>query len=127
MIVGHKSYPNAFTIVTPLSGIYYTGDTIQLSLKFPVTIHVDTTIGDPSLTLDFGGTQVWANYVSGEGTEYLNFEYVVTASDTDLNGIDILSMSMNGAAITYTGGGMVNSCNTTISISHFSAITVNAP
>jgi hypothetical protein len=125
IIAGHKSYPNAFVILDPLAGAYTTGDTLSFTLRFPVPVNVDTTIGVPYIILDIGGNLLDAEYVSGEGTTDLIFEYVVSSTDTDTNGIDIFSLAFNGAVITYTNGSDAKACQSAITPKHISTIHIN--
>ena len=58
---GHLPATNAFTIQTPATRTYKTGDTLSLVLNFPYDV---TVTGSPRLAIDVGGTTVYATYAS---------------------------------------------------------------
>lgn len=87
------SAPQVQWISTSGSGIHNghgtvgTGDTVWLSVNFKDTMTVD---GKPTLSLSSNGT---ANYVSGSGTNTLQFKYVVgageKAADLEVSGYNL--------------------------------------
>lgn len=66
---------------------YIIGDTVQVSVLFDEDV---TVSGTPRIQLTFeteATSPVYADYVSGTGSNTLIFEYTVAAGDEDVNGI----------------------------------------
>jgi hypothetical protein len=121
---GDQSYmiehtPPAVTSVTvPSNATYVAGQNLDFATTFSEAVTVDTSGGTPriALTLDTGGT-VYADYVSGSGTNTLTFRYTVAAGNQDLTGIasataidlhggtikDAATNSASGAGLNLTG------------------------
>ena len=78
-------------ISTPASGDTYTrGEAITLELTFGETVHLTGAPGEPVLLLSIGRhTQRRAEYVTGGGSETLEFRYIVQAGDEDTDGISV--------------------------------------
>ena len=99
---GDQSYtvettPPAVTSVTvPSDGTYVSGQDLDFTATFSEAV---TVSGTPriAITLTTGGT-VYADYVSGSGSDVLTFRYTVVAGNQDLTGIT------TGAAIDLNGG-----------------------
>ncbi|MDR3440647.1 DUF4347 domain-containing protein [Telmatospirillum sp.] len=92
--------PPAVTSVTvPGNATYVAGQNLDFTTTFSEAVTVNTSGGTPriALTLDTGGT-VYADYVSGSGTNTLTFRYTVVAGNQDLTGI------ASGSAIDLNGG-----------------------
>ncbi len=70
-------------------GYYIEGETISIAVDFNKKASVIS--GTPRLELMIGAATVYADYVSGSGTETLIFEYTILASQNDSDGIDIIS------------------------------------
>ena len=86
------------------------GDTVTVTVTMSESINVDTAGGTPRIALNVGGDTLFANYVSGSGTDSLNFNYTVQAGDADNNGIRIRSNSLelNGGELTDAEGNAAN-------------------
>ena len=85
---------------TPASGTSYaTGDTIRIDLTFNRKVSVFTDGGTPTLGVAIGFATRQAAYTTTVGDDGVRFEYVVQATDSDSNGINI-----NNNAITWNGG-----------------------
>ncbi|MFG1493129.1 fibronectin type III domain-containing protein [Halobacteriovorax sp. ZH4_bin.1] len=80
-------YIDNITILTP--GYYTLGETISISVNFNKAATVIS--GTPRLELEIGATTVFADYVSGSGTDEFIFEYIVAATDNDGDGISAIS------------------------------------
>lgn len=108
------TYPNVFvnsmrpavqaSSTVPSNGIYVvsgTGplSTLSFSLVFDKIVNV-TGVPQVPITLNVGGT-VYADYVSGTGTNTLLFEYDILAANLDLNGIG------RGANLNFPGGASI--------------------
>nr|MBI1229543.1 T9SS type B sorting domain-containing protein [Cytophagales bacterium] len=104
-----------------VNGGYKVGDELSILVNFDQAIIVNTTGGDPTLTLETGGTDREASYLSGSGSNTLVFAYTVqqgdTSSDLDytatnalvLNGGTIENISGDAALITLPPTGSPNS------------------
>ena len=85
---------------TPASGTSYaTGETIEIDLTFDRKVSVFTDGGTPTLGVVIGTTTRQASYTTTVGDDVVRFGYVVQATDSDSNGIQI-----NNSAITWNGG-----------------------
>ena len=85
---------------TPASGTSYaTGETIQIDLTFNRKVSVFTDGGTPTLGVVIGTRTRQASYTTTVGDDVVRFEYVVQATDSDSNGIQIYNN-----AITWNGG-----------------------
>ena len=94
------SAPYVSSIGITSDGGYATGETIQVTVTFskPVTV-----TGSPQLTLNLGGEERTAGYVSGTGAAAV-FSYTVAAGESDRNGVSIEanSLSLSGGTIRDT-------------------------
>jgi len=106
----------------PVSGVYGQGDVIQVEMAMGEVVTVAG--GTPHVQLEIGGEIVFAEYVSGSGSDTLVFEYAVQTLDEDTDGIALTaeSLTLNGATISGAGGALnvTNSSDT-------STATVDAP
>ena len=57
--------------------------------------------GTPQIALQLGASTVYANYIGGTGTPTLRFRYTVTATDMDLDGVQLASnlIGLNGGTM----------------------------
>ena len=111
LISGHNPAANRFTLQTPTAGTYTNGQTISFTLTFP--FHVAVT-GVPQLTLTVGGATPTANYVSGDGTSTLTFQYAVAAGHNDNDGIRVNSLILNGGTLTFLKDAVSVNCDLTL-------------
>lgn len=111
LISGHTPVTNRFTLQNPTAGTYTNGQTISFTLTFP--FHVAVT-GVPQLTLTVGGATPTANYVSGDGTSTLTFEYAVAAGHNDNDGIRVNSLILNGGTLTFLKDAVSVNCDLTL-------------
>jgi hypothetical protein len=82
-------------------GIYQLGQKVNTTVTFSEAVVVT---GSPQLQIDLAGVTKNATYLSGSGTSSLVFSYTVAATDKDLNGLDLLSSSLNSGTIKDLGG-----------------------
>lgn len=102
------------TTVTQTSGnrAYKAGETVTIKVGLTQSVVVDDLEGTPSLKLETGSTDRFANYVSGSGSENLIFAYVVQPGDSssDLQYFDTsntsTSLSLNWAEIYSFANGL---------------------
>jgi hypothetical protein len=89
--------PPSITLVTPPSNGTYIGGTI---LNFSVQFSENVTVtGTPRLPMILTSGTVYANYLSGSGSDTLLFRYTVLGSDGDTNGIAMQPLDLNGGTI----------------------------
>lgn len=86
----------------PADGWKKLGDTIDISLIFPLPI---TVTGAPYIDAVIGSTTRRFNFNSGSGTGVLKFRYTVTAADLDTDGIII------SPVVKLNSGTMIHSLN----------------
>lgn len=108
LISGHVPVSNSFKLQTPASKTFITGETLSLVLTFPFNV---TVTGTPRLTLTIGATTAFADYISGDGSTILTFQYTVIASDNDTDGITVNNLDLNGATMTFDLNGVITNCN----------------
>jgi len=125
LIADHNEVANKFTIDQPDSDILKQSDIASIYLSFPFPISVNTTSGIPSLTLEIGSSTVSANYVSGNDSKKLLFQYTILASEQDNDGIKVTALNKNGATLKFNFNGTITDCNTTITPKVLSPLTVD--
>jgi predicted outer membrane repeat protein len=98
-IGAYEYYTQAVSVdSSSADGIYWLGQTINVTVKFDQIV---TVSGTPTLLLETGTTDREASYVSGSGTNTLTFRYTVQSGDTasDLNFASTSALSLNGGTI----------------------------
>jgi hypothetical protein len=97
-ILVDATFPSVVDASTTSFGTLLAGQNLNLSVQFSEVVLV---AGAPTLSLTVGPNPLQnAVYVSGSGTNTLNFSYTILASDKDSNGIDITSpLLLNGGSI----------------------------
>ena len=100
----------ALSAPTGFDGDYAAGEVIRAIVSFDKNV---TVTGTPRLALDVGGVTRQAAYASGSSdADDLAFQYTVTASDFDGDGLDIGS-----DALTLNGGSIVDAGNASVAAS----------
>ncbi len=81
------------------------GEYIYPNVTFNRAVHVS---GSPQLSITIGDNTRTATYISGNGSSYLTFRYLVQSSDRDEDGISLPAnaLSLNGGRITTVGNGL---------------------
>jgi hypothetical protein len=102
VLVGGVS-PTITNITPPTSKTYIIGEAINFTVTFSESVNVT---GSPILTLNVGGSNKSASYVSGTGTSNLVFRYTVVMNDLDTDGVASVSPLV-------LSGGTINSVSTT--------------
>lgn len=112
LISDHTSVTNKFTLLTPSSQTFGSGETVTLTIHFPFDIIVNTDGGSPRLSVDIGGSTYYANYVSRPTPRSLNFSYQIANGDNDTDGIDLNGLELNGSTLTFNNNGTITNCDT---------------
>jgi hypothetical protein len=82
---------------------YHAGDTLRFLFRFSEKIFISN--GSPTLSLTIGSKSRTAAYVSGSGTDSIQFRYIIPAGDLDTDGIRTAgTITLNGAMITDAAG-----------------------
>lgn len=94
--------PGVPTITAPLPLTYYLGDRMTFTAAYDETVFVT---GTPQMPFILAGSTVYADYVTGSGTDTLVFKYTVNSSDYDMDGITIPApIGLNGGTIKDEAG-----------------------
>lgn len=93
--------PSVTRVDAPADGTYAKGQALEFDVHLTVPTLVDTSGGKPriAITLD-DGSVVYADYVSGSGSDTLLFRHVVQRDELDADGIRV------GNAIELHGAGL---------------------
>jgi gliding motility-associated-like protein len=114
--------PAVSSVNVPAAGYYNAGATLNFTVNFNENVTVNTTGGNPQLTLTIGSTLVNATYTGGTATS-LSFAYTVAAGDHDMDGITVGNLVLNGSTIKDAAG---NNANLTLnSVGNTSLVRVN--
>jgi hypothetical protein len=74
-----------------------------------------------------GAATSYADYVSGNETGTLTFQYTFTGADSDADGISVASLDLNGGLLTFTVNGVVTNCDvTTVILTTLPGVIVDA-
>lgn len=109
---------------------YGPGATISITLNMSEVVNVNTTGGSPTLTMNTTPART-ATYVSGSGTNQLQFTYAVQLGDSsgDLDYGSTTALTLNGALVTDVAGNNLSSTmaspGTSPSLSFSRAITIS--
>ncbi|MFS0857171.1 Ig-like domain-containing protein, partial [Paenibacillus taichungensis] len=93
--------PIVTSVSVPANGTYGAGEDLNFTVNMDEIVFVT---GTPSIPLIVGTTTVYATYVSGSGTNALQFRYTVQTGQSDSNGITIGALSLNGGSIRDEAG-----------------------
>lgn len=89
--------PTITSVTVPANGTYTTGQNLNFTVNFSENVNVS---GLPYLTINIGGSNVNAEYISGSGSSSLVFRYTIS-NENDADGITISSpMVHNSGTIT---------------------------
>ncbi|WP_253585436.1 beta strand repeat-containing protein [Aeromonas caviae] len=95
------------------SGRLNAGDVVSVTVTMDEATVVDTTGGTPRVALNVGGSTVYADYVSGNGTASLLFQYTILAGQNDANGI-----SLDANALQANGGTLRDAAGNAATLTH---------
>lgn len=90
--------PTVLSVAVPSDGFYVAGQPLNFIVT---TSEVVSVTANPRLELIIGGATVYANFVSGSGSDTLTFRYTVVTGDFDDDGIAVASsLDLTGGTIT---------------------------
>lgn len=93
--------PTVVSVGVPPSGTYKAGDSLNFTVNFDEAVVVDAT---PRIALTIGASTVYADYMSGSGTNALTFSYAAVPGDVDTDGIAVGLLTLNGGSMTDAAG-----------------------
>ncbi|MCJ1886616.1 DUF4347 domain-containing protein [Pseudomonas sp. LA21] len=105
LYVVDRDAPTVTSISVPPGAIHSTGDTLEFVVNTSEAVVVN---GVPRMALDIGGVAVYADFVSGSGTNSLVFRYTVQPGDNDADGIQVSGLQANGATLRDATGNDMN-------------------
>ncbi|TAN52133.1 MAG: hypothetical protein EPN21_04780, partial [Methylococcaceae bacterium] len=89
--------PSVVSVSVPADAAYKAGSTLKFTVNSSEAV---TVSGTPRLSLDVGGTTVYADYASGSGTTALAFSYTVGTTELDSDGIALAAaLDLNSATL----------------------------
>lgn len=92
-----SSAPFITSVTPPANALYTIGQTLNFSFKFSKAVEVQ---GTPRLAIQSEIAVRYADYISGSGTDTLQFAYTITDGISDDNGITLsLAIDLNGGSI----------------------------
>lgn len=89
--------PYITSVSVPPNNLYTIGQTLNFSFKFSKVVEVQ---GTPRLALQSENAVRYADYISGSGSDTLQFSYTIADGISDDNGITLsLAIDLNGGSI----------------------------
>jgi hypothetical protein len=117
------------SVSVPANGTYVAGQNLDFTVHFSEGVFVDTSGGIPriAVTLDNGGT-VFAQYLSGSGTDALVFRLTVANGHSDADGILLgSSIQANGSTLRDAVGNNINATLNNVSVTSGVRVDALAP
>ena len=122
LFVNHQEAENKFFLTPPANNVYGTGEELIFILSHAAEI---TVTGTPRLVLNLGGSTVYADYDSGDGTKSLIFKYVVAPGDADPDGIGLASaVDLNSGTLKFLSAGSMIDAELTFDLPDLSQVLV---
>ncbi len=119
-----RDAPTVTAVSVPAGSLNNAGDTLDFVVQTSEAVVVD---GSPTLAIDMGGRTVYADYVSGSGSNSLVFRYTVQAGDNDADGIQVSGLSANGGSLRDATGNALDTSLNGIGDSHGVLVDTRAP
>lgn len=110
-IVVDSTGPVVTSVFGPAAGAYGAGGALDFTVNFNEPAVVAEVGSFARLALNIGGQTVYADYLSGSGTEELTFRHVIEAGAQDADGVSITALEANGGVIV---DGVANVANLTL-------------
>lgn len=111
LISGHVPASNKFTLQGPSAKTHIETESVSFVVTFPFDMIIDTSLGDPRLSLKIGGSTKYTTYVPGTNLRNLNFTYEFIAGDNDSDGIDVVALELNGSTLKFDQSGTITNCD----------------
>jgi large repetitive protein len=92
--------PSIVNVYNQTTGLLTAGQVVKFIVEFSEPVTVTPPL---NLPITINTTTTSASYVSGSGTNKLQFEYTVLVSDSDANGINIVS-PLTGGSVSDSNG-----------------------
>ncbi|SFE51205.1 MBG domain-containing protein [Sunxiuqinia elliptica] len=116
--------PTISSVSVPANATYIAGQNLDFTVSFDENVTVNTTGGTPQVAVTVGSTVQQAAYLSGSGTNAIEFRYTVQNGELDTDGIAVGTLSANGGTIKDAAS---NDANLTLnSVGSTSAVLVDA-
>ncbi|WP_424963699.1 gliding motility-associated C-terminal domain-containing protein [Ekhidna sp.] len=93
--------PFVTSVDVPIDDTYIEGESLDFVVNFSEAVDVS---GSPELLITIGSTTVGASLTGGTGTASLSFSYIVQSGEIDMDGIAVVSLSLNGGTIQDLAG-----------------------
>ncbi len=119
-LVLDRQPPVVSSLNAPASGSYRASQVLNFEVIYSEATKVT---GLPRIPIVIGGITRYAVYSSGSGTNKLNFQYTVSDSDNDTDGIVINLLELNSGTITDLAG---NVATNTFTIPSTSGVLVDS-
>ncbi|MCY1357393.1 hypothetical protein D9M69_438840 [compost metagenome] len=92
--------PQIDSVSVPADGTYVAGQHLDFSVHFSEAILVDSSGGTPRLAISLDNASVYADYLSGSGSDTLVFRLTVASGQFDSDGIAVgASLDANGGSL----------------------------
>ncbi|MDQ4424937.1 Ig-like domain-containing protein [Thalassolituus sp.] len=101
VVTSDLTAPTVTSVDVPTNGTYGVGDVLSFTVNTNEAVNVS---GSPAINMMIGGTPVKATYSSGTGTQALVFSTTVAAGDLDTDGIEVLSLTLDGGTMADAAG-----------------------
>jgi hypothetical protein len=89
--------PTIVSISTPANALYTTSQGLIFDVEFSEIVNIT---GNPRMAIQLASGIVYANYLTGTGTNSIKFRYIVNSLDNDNNGLELNSpLALNGGTI----------------------------
>jgi hypothetical protein len=93
--------PTVTSVDVPTNGTYGVGDVLSFTVNTDEAVNVS---GSPAINMMIGGTPRKVTYSSGSGSQSLVFSTTVAVGDLDTDGIEVLSLTLDGGTLTDAAG-----------------------
>jgi len=114
--------PTVTSVAVPPNGYYIEGDVLNFNVNFSENVVLNTTGGNPTLSLQIGSQTVNAT-LSGSTPNMLSFSYTIVPGNMDMDGITIGTLQLNGSTIKDAATN--NAIITLNSVGNTTAVLVN--
>ncbi len=119
------SVPTISSLTAPANGTYDTTNVLTFTATFSENV---TITGSPRIPLTIGSTTRYASYSAGSGTNSATFTYTLVASDSDMDGIAVISpLDLNAGTIVDLSGNLMTTLTFTPPVTTGVLVAGNVP